>query len=123
MDDLLALMRSKDVDRYQCQKELFFGEQARYTTANSREQAKVVYATYPRSGNSLMRKYFENVTGTATGSDQVIKHQSNMALQYCGFKAEGITDDRTWICKTHFPYELPFQHSWSSDIAVVCTRY
>ena len=26
MDDLLALMRSKDVDRYQCQKELFFGD-------------------------------------------------------------------------------------------------
>lgn len=80
MDDLLALMRSKDVDRYQRDKELYFGQQARYTTGNSREQMKVVYATYPRSGNSLMRKYFENVTGTATGSDMVIKHASNMAL-------------------------------------------
>ena len=84
---------------------------------------RVVYATYPRSGNSLMRKYFENVTGTATGSDMVLKHSSNVALQFCGFKAEGITDERTWINKTHFPYVLPFQWNWSSDIAVVCTRY
>ena len=84
---------------------------------------RVVYATYPRSGNSLMRKYFENVTGTATGSDMVLKHSANCALQFCGFKAEGITDERTWINKTHFPYILPFQYQWSSDIAVVCTRY
>ena len=69
MDDLLSLFRSKDIDRYNREKEMFFGKQARYTTGNSQEQMKVVYATYPRSGNSLMRKVFENVTGTATGSD------------------------------------------------------
>ena len=70
-----------------------------------------------------MRKYFENVTGTATGSDMVLKHAANHALQFCGFKAEGITDERTWINKTHFPMTLPFQERWQSDIAVVCTRY
>ena len=123
MDDLYALLKSKDLDRYEREKDYFFGESARYTTGNSSNQQKVVYATYPRSGNSLMRKYFENVTGLATGSDMVIKHASNMALAYCGFKAEGITDDRTWINKTHHPYTLPFQHPWSADIAVVCTRY
>ena len=123
MDHLLALLRSKDLDRYQSQKELFFGNQARYTTGNSQEQMQVVYATYPRSGNSLMRKIFENVTGTATGSDQVLKHSSNVALQFCGFKAEGLTDERMWINKTHFPFVLPFQWDWESDIAVVCTRY
>lgn len=70
-----------------------------------------------------MRKIFENVTGTATGSDQVLKHSSNVALQFCGFKAEGLTDERMWINKTHFPFVLPFQWNWESDIAVVCTRY
>ena len=55
-----------------------------------------------------MRKYFENATGTATGSDMVVRHASNVALQFCGFKAEGIIDERTWINKTHFPYVLPF---------------
>ena len=70
-----------------------------------------------------MRKYFENLTGTASGSDMVVRHAPNVALQFCGFKAEGITDRRTWINKTHFPYVLPFQWNWDSDIAVVCTRY
>ena len=37
MDDLLAFLRSKDIDRYHSQKELFFGNQARYTTGNSQE--------------------------------------------------------------------------------------
>ena len=37
MDDQLTLLRSKDVDRYQRDKDLFFGQQARYTTGNSQE--------------------------------------------------------------------------------------
>ena len=83
----------------------------------------VAYATYPRSGNSLMRKYFENVTGTVTGSDMVLKHQPNVALQFCGFKGEGIVDDTCWIRKTHFPLCFPFQPPFKNDIAVICTRY
>lgn len=70
-----------------------------------------------------MRKYFENVTGVATGSDMILKHSPNVALQFCGFKAEGITDNRVFINKSHFPYVLPFQWDWSTDIAVICTRF
>ena len=123
LDDLLALLRSKDVVRYERDKSLFFGPTSRYTSGQSREQMSVCYATYPRSGNTLMRKYFENVTGTVTGSDMSLKHSPNVALQFCGFKAEGITDDSCWIKKSHFPYVLPFQWNWSNDLAVVCTRY
>ena len=123
LDDLLSLLRSSDIDRYNRTKDHFFGPTSRYTTGKSKEQLSVCYATYPRSGNSLMRKYFENVTGSATGSDMILKHQPNVALQFCGFKAEGITDSRVWISKSHFPYVLPFQWQWSNDIAVVCTRY
>ena len=70
-----------------------------------------------------MRKYFENVTGCATGSDMSLKHSPNVALQFCGFKAEGLTDSRVWINKSHFPYVLPFQWDWDNDFAIVCTRY
>ena len=72
------------------------------------EQQSVVYATYPRSGNSLMRKHFENVSGIATGSDMPMHHHANVALQVCGFKGEGIYDDRCWIKKTHYPMTLQF---------------
>ena len=37
LDDLLSLLRSKNVDRYEREKELFFSNQARYTTGNSQE--------------------------------------------------------------------------------------
>ena len=67
-----------------------------------------MYATYPRSGNSLMRKYFENVTGVATGSDMVLKHSPNVALYACGFKGEGIIDDTCWIKKSHYPFKFMF---------------
>jgi hypothetical protein len=54
----------------------------------------------------MMRKYFENVTGIATGSDMIVKHHANFALQICGLKGEGIIDDRCWIKKSHYPFKF-----------------
>jgi hypothetical protein len=122
MDELLTLFRSKDLARYSKLKALWFGKQARFTTGKAVEQSSILYTTYPRSGNSLMRKHFENVTGIATGSDMVMRHGPNVALQFCGFKAEGIMDERVWIKKSHYPLKLHFQQGFKSDIAVICTR-
>jgi hypothetical protein len=61
------------------------------------ETFKVTYTSYPRSGNTFLRKYFETITGIATGSDQVMKFNLNIALQFSGLKGEGITDGRVWI--------------------------
>lgn len=108
LDQLVSLLKSKDLNAYHQHKDQFFGPQSRFLSGSGPEQMSIIYATYPRSGNSLMRKYFENITGVATGSDMVMKHSPNVALQYCGFKAEGVTDDSVWIKKTHFPMSLPF---------------
>lgn len=35
LDDLYALMKSKDIDRYEREKDYFFGSNARYSTGNS----------------------------------------------------------------------------------------
>jgi hypothetical protein len=40
----------------------------------------VSYASYPRSGNTFLRKYLESITGIATGSDMVMKFTLNTAL-------------------------------------------
>ena len=69
LDEFFALMRSKDIKAYEKNKDKFFGPSGRFTTENAIEQMSVLYATFPRSGNSMMRKYFENVCGLATGSD------------------------------------------------------
>jgi len=70
-----------------------------------------------------VRKYFENITGTVTGSDMILKFLPNVGLQYCGFKGEGVVDKTAWIRKTHYPMAFPFMPNFDNDIAVVCTRY
>ena len=35
--------------------------------------SKVAYASYIRSGNTMLRKYIENIIGICTGSDGYIK--------------------------------------------------
>jgi len=37
LDDLLSLLRSKDLARYEAEKSIFFGATSRYTTGQSRE--------------------------------------------------------------------------------------
>lgn len=50
-----------------------------------------------RSGNSYLRKQFENITGLITGSDNRPVSISIVALQFQGLKGEGIADNRCWI--------------------------
>jgi Sulfotransferase domain len=83
---------------------------------------RVTYTSYPRSGNTMVRKYFESITGLATGSDQVMKFNLNVALQYTGFMAEGITDDRIWMQKTHFPTKFPYQNAFGTQVLLCCVR-
>ncbi|KAJ8609555.1 hypothetical protein CTAYLR_006030 [Chrysophaeum taylorii] len=63
----------------------------------------VVLASYPRSGNSLLRGLIERMTGVVTGSDTVPTRTLSKALQEYGVRGEGIIDDRVHVVKTHFP--------------------
>lgn len=74
LDQLLALLKSKDLSNYEKMKERFFTGQTLYTTCNAKEQFTMLLLTNPRSGNSMMRKYYENITGLATGSEVVMKY-------------------------------------------------
>jgi hypothetical protein len=71
-------LKSKDESLYESQKHLFYGSQSRFLKPS--EHNNISYTSYPRSGNSYLRKYFENLTGVATGSDMVMKHTLNLAL-------------------------------------------
>eukprot|EP01052_Picozoa_sp_SAG31_P013207 SAG31_NODE_790_length_12082_cov_8.754319_4_plen_526_part_00 len=68
----------------------------------------VAMASYPRSGNSMLRALLEGCTGVVTGSDS--RPDRNMArdLALYGLVGEGDTGNhdgggRVWIVKTHFP--------------------
>ena len=58
----------------------------------------------------------------ATGSDMVMKFTLNTALQFAGFKGEGIVDDRIWINKTHFPYRIPYDKEYTTNAILLCVR-
>ena len=67
------------------------------------DQDTMVMASYPRSGNTLLRGYLERIMGLVTGSDCDITKKLNLALMDMGLAGEGLVDKRVWICKTHYP--------------------
>lgn len=62
---------------------------------------KPLYITFPRVGNTMMRKYLENVTGITTGSEMT--PALSVSIMYIGLKGESITDNTVWIAKSHAP--------------------
>ena len=72
----------------------------------------------------MMRKYFENILGLATGSDQDVKHAPNFATQFSVSKGEGYDGYETLIRKTHHPMLMPmFNLPKYHDIVLICTRF
>jgi len=67
------------------------------------EQDTVVMASYPRSGNTLLRAYLEKIMGLTSGSDCDITKKLNKDLMLMGLAGEGLVDKRVWIVKTHYP--------------------
>jgi len=93
-------------------KEEGFFSQSRFLEATP--QHAIAYSSYPRSGNTFLRKYLENITGIATGSDQLMKFCLTVQLQFQGFKGEGIVKDRCWINKSHFPFRTPMDSEYEA---------
>ena len=54
---------------------------------------KVILTSYPRSGNTLSRKYIENLTRIYTGSDCDIRRPLNRKLLEMGLAGEGTVDN------------------------------
>ena len=65
---LLLSKRLEDIDLYNNKlKGELFGGQAHFLSG--KPLRAVSYTSYPRSGNTFLRKYLENITSVATGSD------------------------------------------------------
>ena len=65
------------------------------------DQDTVMMASFPRSGNTLLRGYLEKIMGLTSGSDTDIKAALNLDLMKRGLSGEGLVDKRVWIIKTH----------------------
>jgi len=64
------------------------------TGEESDEQDTVIMASFPRSGNTLLRAYLEKIMGLTTGSDCDIEKKLNKDLMLMGLAGEGLVDKR-----------------------------
>ncbi len=69
----------------------------------SKKGLGVVLASYPRSGNTLLRRLLEDATGVITGSDSNPTRPLVRGLTAGGLQGEAVLDDRVHIVKTHWP--------------------
>jgi hypothetical protein len=67
------------------------------------DQETCILASYPRSGNTLLRAYLEKIMGLVTGSDCDIEKKLNKELLTMGLQGEGLVDKRVLVVKTHYP--------------------
>lgn len=78
LEELKAFFLSKDLENYEVLKPRFISNQSRFL--KPKHHPVISYTSYPRSGNTFLRKYFETITGISTGSDMVMKFSLNVAL-------------------------------------------
>ena len=78
-------------------------------------------ASYPRSGNTLLRAYLEKIMGLATGSDGDITRKLIKQLMDKGFVGEGLAGKRVQIVKTHFPERFG-PNQFHTDRAILLVR-
>lgn len=80
---------------------------------------KVLLASYPRSGNSFLRKVLESSLGIVTGSDSRTNRTLSESLLQCGFKGEGVVDDSIWVVKTHYPERMGYRKFSCSRVVLL----
>jgi len=72
--ELKALLLSKNIDKAMQSNlaRLAFRGDSIFLDDFNIDGERVCFASYPRSGSSLLRKYIELVTGSVTGSDMAL---------------------------------------------------
>jgi len=98
---LMNLLRSSNATLWERSKWMFDGGY-RFLDGEANKSQKVAFCSFPRSGNTFMRRTLELLTGITTGADCTF--DISITLQMQGLKGEGIQDDTVWIVKSHAPW-------------------
>lgn len=75
--------------------------------------------SYPRSGNSLVRRLIESNSGYITGSDTRYNRTLSASLLEYGYQGEGIIDDSVIIVKSHYPERPGYVKYKTSNVILV----
>ena len=108
-DELMGLFTRKDFTAEESQR---FEEKLQENNGSmfldeSVPVPKILLTPYMRSGNALTRKYFESITGIATGSAMPNKYIIDFSTQVSGFKGDSYwNSDNIWMYKSHHPFTM-----------------
>ena len=119
LKQLIKLFKSKDEALWNRNKWLFEREGV-FLDGQPIIGNKIGFCSFPRSGNTFLRKYFQMLTGIPTGSDNFL--HTDTILQMNGMKGEDLVDDTTWIVKTHSPYIMPFAPQFDANKLIIIVR-
>lgn len=71
MEELVSIFRSKDKALWTRSKWMFDNE-FKFLDGSPNKWNKLAFASFPRSGNTFLRKYCEMLTGVQTGADNTL---------------------------------------------------
>lgn len=97
-----------------------FDGKFRFLDGQPNKSNKVAFCSFPRSGNTFLRKYIELLTGVITGADNTLS--INVALQMQGMMGEDIVDDTVWVVKSHSPWIMPDAPVFHANKNIVIVR-
>merc|ERR1712165_201705 len=100
----MDLLRSTDAQLWEEAKWMFDGK-LRLLDNSPNKSNKVAFCSFPRSGNTFMRRYIELLTGISTGADNTLNVVIDLQMQ--GLKGEDTVDDTCWVIKSHSPWVMP----------------
>lgn len=119
LNELCHLLKSKDIELWNRAKWIY-NDELKYLDGTPNNSNKIAFASFPRSGNTFLRKYFEMLSGIQTGADNTL--HINVALQMMGMKGEDIVDDTVWVVKSHSPWCMPFAPVFHANKMVCIVR-
>lgn len=103
--ELVAILLSKDESVFQRNQWIWDGS-FRFFDKSEKIGAgghnnHIQFTSFPRSGNSFLRRLVEQLTGITTGS--IFPLITATSMQIVGMKGEKHIGDEIWVCKTHHP--------------------
>lgn len=119
LETLVNLLKSKDEGLWQ-QAKWMFDKKFRYLDGAPNKSNKIAFCSFPRSGNTFLRKYLELLTGIVTGADNTL--HVNVCLQMLGCMGEDIVDDTVWVVKSHSPWIMPEAPLFTANKVICIVR-
>lgn len=83
---------------------------------------QIAFASFPRSGNTMVRRHLEEITSIITGDHVKKDFTCDISLSVLGLAGQGVLDDSVWIVKTHSPIDNGKTIDFEATKTICCVR-